>query len=540
MSYLLASAARATVGARSGQEDAYRVWPAEGTMRPVGNAGLLAVLADGMGGHRGGAVAGQTACATFTESFAATDMPYDERLNMALHASNEALAEGVERNAALKGMGCTLIGAWFDDTGVRWTSVGDSLLLLYRFPDVIRLNEDHSLGSYLDEQARRNEISHEEALGNRHRNALRSALTGSKIDLIDLRGEAFQLMAGDWIILASDGIASLEGDELADIMYRYRSSSPDEMAAGLIAAVEEKQVPEQDNTTVVVVRVDGASETAMRRPGALSDDDAALKTRRIGVVSGRKAGGIRAKAPAQPRSAFEGLPMVLLLAAGIVLVAAAAYILFTKYSRPVEPTPVLLPPPEIKSIEKNFRPDSGKQPPPSQPPTTQQPPAPQPVERAPRGGIEPRVAPQPQPQPPAVPVQPKSPPQADPASPGGPGTGPGPGGREALPPPPTRGAIDPPGRRTAPADPPSTISEPTEPSDPDNPTPPGGGGGTTTPVPQQGSYLPPPRPVAPRKVDRTISAPLKQDQPKAIPLKKGPRVERETDPEKVEVPRKSQ
>ena len=72
---------------------------------------------------------------------------------------------------------------------MRWTSVGNSLLLLYRFPDVIRLNADHSLGSFLDEQARQNRITASEAKQHHNRNALRSALTGSKIDLMDLRGE---------------------------------------------------------------------------------------------------------------------------------------------------------------------------------------------------------------------------------------------------------------------------------------------------------------------------------------------------------------
>ena len=72
MTLLLASAARATVGGRSGQEDAFRLWPAEGVVPPKAEGGgLLAVLADGMGGHTGGAIAGQTACKTFTEVFAA-------------------------------------------------------------------------------------------------------------------------------------------------------------------------------------------------------------------------------------------------------------------------------------------------------------------------------------------------------------------------------------------------------------------------------------------------------------------------------------
>ena len=123
----------------------------------------------------------------------------------------------MEQNAALKGMGCTLIGAWMDEVGLRWTSVGDFLLLLYRFPDVMRLNADHSLGSFLDEQARQNRITFSEAKQHHNRNALRSALTGSKIDLVDLQGEPLELRAGDWILLASDGICSLEGDEIADV-----------------------------------------------------------------------------------------------------------------------------------------------------------------------------------------------------------------------------------------------------------------------------------------------------------------------------------
>ena len=96
-------------------------------------------------------------------------------------------------------MGCTIVAAWIDDLGIRWTSVGDSLLLLYRLPDVIRLNADHSLGSFLDEQARQNKITRSEARRNRNRNALRSALTGSKIDLIDLRSEPLELRPGDWV-----------------------------------------------------------------------------------------------------------------------------------------------------------------------------------------------------------------------------------------------------------------------------------------------------------------------------------------------------
>lgn len=344
MSFLLASAARATTGARAGQEDAFRLWPAEGVARPNGaGGGLLAVLADGMGGHTGGAVAGQTACSTFAEVFSAATTPYEERLQSALQASNEALAKGVEKNAALKGMGCTLIAAWMDEVGLRWTSVGDSLLLLYRFPDVMRLNADHSLGSFLDEQARQNRITFSEAKQHHNRNALRSALTGSKIDLVDLRSEPLELRAGDWILLASDGICSLEGDEIADLVYNFRESTPDQMADGLIAAVVKKAVAGQDNTTVVAVRVEEAPDASdatttriVRRPG----DEKELRSRRIGIT-----GRSKTSPPRRPSAARSVRSAVWLVAAAVFFLIFAATVLLRALQSTTMPAPATTAPP---------------------------------------------------------------------------------------------------------------------------------------------------------------------------------------------------
>ena len=338
MSIVLASAARATTGARSGQEDAFQLWPADGVARPEGESGgLLAVLADGMGGHTGGAVAGQTACSTFAEVFAAAATPYDQRLQSALDASNEALAKGVEENAALRGMGCTIVAAWMDTLGIRWASVGDSLLLLYRFPDVIRLNADHSLGSFLDEQARQNRISASEAKQHHNRNALRSALTGAKIDLIDLRSEPLELQAGDWILIASDGICSLEGDEIADVVYNFRQSTPAEMADGLIAAVVRKGVAGQDNTTVVAIRVDPAkvatdAETTRVLRGR-GKEEKELRSRRIGRT------GRKTSIPGRPSARPARTAIWLVAAAVFFLFFAAAILLRSLQSTTITTTP---------------------------------------------------------------------------------------------------------------------------------------------------------------------------------------------------------
>ena len=204
----------------------------------------------------------------------------------------------MEQNAALKGMGCTIVAAWIDDLGIRWTSVGDSLLLLYRLPDVIRLNADHSLGSFLDEQARQNKITRSEARRNRNRNALRSALTGSKIELIDMRGEPLELRAGDWVLLASDGICSLPGDEIADVVYRFRQCYARGDGGG---AARRRQAEGRSSTRTTppwwpcasMPADDVATRVRSPRP---KGEEVDLRTRRIGVSR---------RGPAGPRSGSE-------------------------------------------------------------------------------------------------------------------------------------------------------------------------------------------------------------------------------------------
>ncbi|MGQ0673212.1 MAG: PP2C family protein-serine/threonine phosphatase [Hyphomicrobium sp.] len=263
MTLLVAGGSRATAGARAYQEDASILWPAGARAALAQEEGLLAVVADGMGGHAGGKIAGQAACEAFAERFAKLNGPGGARLNPALQAGNTAIADQVAIDPALKGMGCTLVAAWLDRQGLKWVSVGDSLLLLYRYPNVVRLNADHSLGYLLDEQARRNQISRAEARQNRNRHALRSALTGKPIDLIDLREEPYEVKADDWLFLASDGLASLSGDEIGDIAFRNRFAAPDEMAARLIQAVEAKKVEDQDNATVIALRIAVSEDIAI-------------------------------------------------------------------------------------------------------------------------------------------------------------------------------------------------------------------------------------------------------------------------------------
>ncbi|MEQ1615858.1 MAG: protein phosphatase 2C domain-containing protein, partial [Hyphomicrobiaceae bacterium] len=135
-------------GARRYQEDAAGFFPGARSV-----ASLLAVLADGMGGHAGGATASRLVLDTFMECFNASGAAMPVRLGAALDAANAAIAQIVSETPGLSGMGSTLVGAAFGPDGLEWISVGDSPLYLYRRAEIALLNEDHSLAPALDQLA---------------------------------------------------------------------------------------------------------------------------------------------------------------------------------------------------------------------------------------------------------------------------------------------------------------------------------------------------------------------------------------------------
>lgn len=261
MKHSYTSALAATRGMRNQQEDAAALWPgpasavAPFSRAPEGDL-LIAVLADGMGGHAGGSLASRTVCTSFLSAFAQEPPPARERLRAGMTAANRAIELEVEADRALNGMGSTLIGAAFGPQGLEWISVGDSPLYLWRRGELALLNEDHSLAPLLDELARAGRITVEQARTDQRRHMLRSAVTGEEIELVDVAQRPLALDAGDHIVLASDGIHTLDDAEIARIIAAYSADGPAGIAAALVRGVESMRDPHQDNCTVIVVRID--------------------------------------------------------------------------------------------------------------------------------------------------------------------------------------------------------------------------------------------------------------------------------------------
>ena len=237
-------------GARDYQEDAFLITHLTDAN---GKPSALVVIADGMGGHAAGNVASNMAVQAFNKHVSANYPTEDpsEILKESVIKANNSIKETVAETPALSGMGCTMVAAILEEGKMWWASVGDSHCYLVRDRELTKKNADHSYGGFLDRmEAEGTPVEPEPGLS---RNMLMSAITGEDINEIDVPANPFELLAGDRIILCSDGLDTLSAGKI--IQYSEWSEATKECADALMTAVEEANMPRQDNTTAVVVNV---------------------------------------------------------------------------------------------------------------------------------------------------------------------------------------------------------------------------------------------------------------------------------------------
>ncbi|WP_391480703.1 PP2C family protein-serine/threonine phosphatase [Nereida sp. NH-UV-3] len=247
------------IGAREGQEDSVAtLFERDGDS----SGDLLMLVADGMGGHAGGARASSFVIKTFRAEFLSqsTKQAPKERLHKAMQAANAALLRETQANPALKGMGTTLIAAWKHEDMLLWLSVGDSPMYIYRGGQLRRLNADHSFFGELMGKVAQGRLTLAEAQNHPKRNALRSALTGNAVQLVDVNHE--RLSVHDTLIVATDGLDTLEEPALVRTIEAYHRAGPQALCKKLIDATLDVGNPKQDNISLITY-VHGAEDRTL-------------------------------------------------------------------------------------------------------------------------------------------------------------------------------------------------------------------------------------------------------------------------------------
>lgn len=238
------------LGARSNQQDSFSIL--------AGEDALVLVLADGMGGYTGGELASRAAVEGFSLAFEKECRSPGKKMKSAVSAANEHVRAVRKKRGKDDEMGTTLVAAWIGPEGLRWVSVGDSLLLLIREEKMFLLNTLHHYSAELERMAEAGSISREEALTHPSRHSLTSALMGKEVPLVDLREECFPLLPGDRLLVASDGVGPYL-DSLGPAGMRYLSLlSAEELVCSVLDGISRDGAPNQDNATLICTEITGA------------------------------------------------------------------------------------------------------------------------------------------------------------------------------------------------------------------------------------------------------------------------------------------
>jgi serine/threonine protein phosphatase PrpC len=314
------------IGAREEQQDFAAALPLA--------SGALLILADGLGGHESGAEASRIVVSTFKEAGAAGRFKHlhpgarRQALRDVLDLANVRIAAGVDPAHGHRGMASTVVAAVVSNDELSWVSVGDSHLYIWREGRLHKLNEDHSQAGLMvrSGQYRPNDP---EVLA--VKSVLVSALTGRKLEMVDLPQSGFRLEPGDVLVLASDGLNTLSDDEIEQIVDDVREHGAIKLSTTLLESVRSRRLERQDNTTVVVARVldpvgTVVADAPVRHPEAADADEihdtSEERTQRIvpETEAERVATSDTATKPIL-RSAPIILALVLLLASGVAIAA---------------------------------------------------------------------------------------------------------------------------------------------------------------------------------------------------------------------------
>lgn len=225
----------------------------------MSSRGVLALIADGMGGHEGGEFASKLAVEGIVRSYYGSIATPPAALQDAFRDANRAIYRAAKKNPSLKGMGTTCVAVAVCDDQAWWAWVGDSRLYLLRDGTAYRMSEDHTV---VQELVRRGLLPPEEACNHPDRSVLERAIgTRDRVETA-LGAQAIQLAPGDRLLLCSDGLHDLMDE--AEIAECARAGPVADCTEALLHVALERGG--FDNVSIILLEVKPELATHRRPP----------------------------------------------------------------------------------------------------------------------------------------------------------------------------------------------------------------------------------------------------------------------------------
>lgn len=233
---------------------------------------LLAVISDGIGGHRAGEIAAEIAVEEISHAVATSDALHPvETLSAAIITASEKIHEQAQLNRDQDGMGATCVCAWVIGDRLYSASVGDSRLYRIHEAAIQQLTVDHT---WIQEALDQGYLTPEQAADHPNQHVIRRYLGSPKTVVPDTRlqvqaqddeqqaraNQGFQLQNGDILVLCTDGLSDLVEDR--EILQAFQQHSLDDALSNLVKLANLRGG--HDNITVVAAQI---PDHKLRRKG---------------------------------------------------------------------------------------------------------------------------------------------------------------------------------------------------------------------------------------------------------------------------------
>jgi PPM family protein phosphatase len=239
------------IGERKRQEDSFGFTDLGDTCL-VKDCGVLAVVADGMGGLAKGDRASQVAVNMFLEEYKSRSegVPLGQFLLRTVHRANCAVFDLAFDGKTESDLGTTLVAVAIHRGKMHWVSVGDSRIYHYKNKTLEQLNKEHIYATRLKIDVDNGLITEKEANEHPERSYLTSYLGLAELTEVDYSVEPVDLEPGEVVLLCSDGLTNTLSDkEIMDIIERSFGNIAEELTQRAL----KKNKRYQDNVTVLSI-----------------------------------------------------------------------------------------------------------------------------------------------------------------------------------------------------------------------------------------------------------------------------------------------
>ncbi|MFV1982251.1 MAG: PP2C family serine/threonine-protein phosphatase [Thiohalomonadales bacterium] len=219
---------------------------------------ILLVLADGIGGKKGGDLAAQTLIDTVTNIFESSSTPIEDPkryLTNLLRVSHNAVTTMGKNQQPTIEPGTTAVLCLIQDDKAYWAHVGDSRFYLFREGLSLYRTKDHS---YVEELYQRGKISIDKRQGHPMRGYITQCIGHMQVmPTIDVSAEV-PLLKGDILLLCTDGLwEPLDDAVIGEVLCGM------EIERGLTKLTTQAlqtSAPHADNTSAIAIRINALTK----------------------------------------------------------------------------------------------------------------------------------------------------------------------------------------------------------------------------------------------------------------------------------------